>query len=514
MYAYNPQVVLVIAILFNILTVFVITGLLEYKGQVKKALGAVFTDTSCKVNYFPKYFASRAITCYVVTIVAVSAIFSNRALPFQFILFGFFSVVLFFHYSNKLTMAWRRFSHQQFTKKLFVTALLIRVIYVVFIYFYFIEMTGRPHAYHVGDELLYHTLAATWKDYGLEAFVDQLSGYIVFSDTGYCWWLGAEYRLLGTHVLPARFLKCFADAVTCMLVYNLAERNFGEEAGRIAAIFYMLLPNAWYYCGITLKETEMVFLLMLFVERSDLVFHYPRVKFKDLILPGLVVIIIFMFRTALAAVMLGGMMAAVVFSSGKQLLWWKKVIYGVIFGVCMLFAVGTELMDEAQQLWLGRGENQEVGYQWRAEVKNGNSFAKYASASVFAPLIFTIPFATMVEIVGQENQMMLNGVCFIKNIMSGFTIFAMLILLFRGDWKRHVLPIAVMCGYLVVLVFSNFAHSERFHFPVLPLEMIFAAYGVTQMTNRHKSWYMVWIVAMGVANVIWALIKLRGRGLA
>ena len=110
--------------------------------------------------------------------------------------------------------------------------------------------------------------------------------------------------------------------------------------------------------------------------------------------------------------------------------------------------------------------------------------------------------------------MLLNGANFTKNIMSGLTILALFLLLIRGDWRKHVLPIAAMCGYLVVLVFSNFAHSERFHFPVLPLELMFAAYGVSQLTNKHKRWYTIWVIGIVIANIGWAWIKLAGRGLA
>lgn len=110
--------------------------------------------------------------------------------------------------------------------------------------------------------------------------------------------------------------------------------------------------------------------------------------------------------------------------------------------------------------------------------------------------------------------MMMNGANFVKNIISGLTILALFLLLKRGDWRKHVLPIAVMCGYLVVLVFSNFAHSERFHFPALALELMFAAYGVTQLTNKHKRWFVIWLVVICIANVAWAYIKLKGRGMA
>lgn len=434
-------------------------------------------------------------------------------MPFQFMLFGIVFVVLFFNYANKLTMDWRRLKPHTFTKRLFTTALLIRIVYVVFIYFYYIEMTGVPHAYYPADELLYEFVGPRLIEFGFGQYGGFLKSCgIGFSDSGYCWWLGIENVLLGTHVLPKRLVKCIIDAFSCVLIYNLAERNFGESTGRIAAIFCMLMPNMWYYCGITLKETEMVFMTILFAERADLAVHSKEITIKSLLFPGLVALAMFTFRTALAAVLIAALVAALLLSSGKQLELWKKVLYTSVFAIWMFLTVGVEMIQETQQLWEGRNQNQSVGYEWRASRAGGNSFAKYASASVFAPLIFTIPFSTLVDVSGQENQMLLHGGNFIKNIMSGFTILALFLLLVRGDWRKHVLPIAVMCGYLVVLVFSNFAHSERFHFPVLALELMFAAYGVSQLTNKYKRWYTLWLIGISVANIGWAWIKLAGRG--
>jgi hypothetical protein len=87
-------------------------------------------------------------------------------------------------------------------------------------------------------------------------------------------------------------------------------------------------------------------------------------------------------------------------------------------------------------------------------------------------------------------------------------------MLFSGEWRKRVLPIALTCGYLVVLVFSNFAQSERFHFPILAFELMFAAYGISLMKNKHKRWYGIWLMVVGVAIIGWAWIKLAGRGLA
>lgn len=466
------------------------------------------------LNYFPKYFSSRSIMAYGITLALVSGIFFSRVLPLQFMLFGIIAVVVFFVFANKLTMSWGKYPERLFPKKLFTAALLIRLAYVIFIYFYYISATGEPHAFHAADEHFYQGAAEVWYKYGLEEFRGYMKAYVDFSDVGYCWWLAILYLPFGPYVLVGRVVKCFIDAFTCVLLYNIGKRNFSDAAGRIAAIFYMLMPNAWLYCGVTLKETEMVFLIILFVERGDLALRSPKLKIQDLVLPLAIIGVMLTFRTALAAVLAAAMVGALIFTSKKQLQVWKKVLYTTIFAIWMLATTGVELLQEAQILWEGRAENQTVGYQYRSERAGGNDFAKYASASVFAPLIFTIPFSSMVETPMQENQMMMNGANFIKNIISGLTILALFLLLKRGDWRKHVLPIATMCGYLVVLVFSNFAHSERFHFPVVALELLFAAYGVTQLTNKHKRWFVIWLVVICVANIAWAFIKLKGRGLA
>ena len=50
------------------------------------------------LNYFPKYFSTRAIICYLVTLALVSVAFLNHAMPFQFMLFGLIPVLVFFVY--------------------------------------------------------------------------------------------------------------------------------------------------------------------------------------------------------------------------------------------------------------------------------------------------------------------------------------------------------------------------------------------------------------------------------
>ena len=121
----------------------------------------------------------------------------------------------------------------------------------------------------------------------------------------------------------------------------------------------------------------------------------------------------------------------------------------------------------------------------------------------------------MTEVPGQENQKLIHGGNFVKTVLSYFTIMALVVLLFSGAWRKHVLPIAVLCGYLVVLVFSSFAHSERFHQPILPLTMMFAALGISLIKDNPwiKRYFDYWCVLMLIAAIAWNWFKLAGRGM-
>ena len=71
-----------------------------------------------------------------------------------------------------------------------------------------------------------------------------------------------------------------------------------------------------------------------------------------------------------------------------------------------------------------------------------------------------------------------------------------------------------LIAYLVILVFSAFAHADRFHMPALPLELLFMSYGMSLLGDqRVKRWYNWWLVVIFVAFVGWNWFKLAGRGL-
>ena len=473
-------------------------------------------------SFVPKSITDKAMITYLLAMIACLLAYSSHMMPAKWWIFGLVSVLGFFYFVNRQTKVWLNTCPIAFTKKLFWSAFAIRVVWVLVSYFLHYKWTDTPFSINAADELLYdataHYAANMLRegDWHLYTNVRDYSGY-AFSDSGYPMYLSLIYWIFFDSILIARLIKAALSAWTVVLIYKIASRNFGEGTGRMAGIFCMLMPNLIYYCSLQLKEIEMVFLAMLFVERADWLLRQPKLKLVPTISVMLIPMVLFMIRTALAATLVMAFFCALLLTTGRVSGIGKRIVLSVAalgFVIVMMFT-STSIGDDVKQMWNTRGSNQQSNMEWRTKRANGNIYAKYAGAAVFAPMIFTIPFPTMTETPGQENQKMIHGGNFVKNIVSYFTIMALLILLVSGNWRKHVLPIAVLCGYLVVLVFSNFAQSERFHLPVLPLTLMFAALGISLMKENPwvRKYFSYWCVLMFLAAVAWNWFKLAGRGM-
>ena len=475
---------------------------------------------------FPSWLNKYAVVVYVMALLIVTGMYSAYSMPWYYLLSGVVSVTLFFGYGMNLT---KRYAvnkikrEANFEKRIFGIAFFLRAIWVITIYAIFMTYYGNAFGFENADASYYNDLGqfvAGLIDKGNFHFYDEISHYSGnddIADMGYGVYVGFIYYLTDNSIIAVRLLKCIWSSLTVVLLYRLAKRNFGTQVARIAAIMVTLWPNFWYYCGAHLKETEMVFLAVLFVEQADQMLRSRQFTVWKVAPVLLIGAIIFTFRTPLGLVAILALLFTIVMASSRVVKWGKRIIIGLLAVLLIGVTMGNRIEEQARGLIEQvQGGGQEKGINWYATRENGNELAKYASATVFAPLIFTIPFPTMVHpYTGQDVQKMLNGGNFVKNIMSFFVIFALGMMLLTGKWREHLLPLSFMLGYVVVLVMSSFAHSERFHQPIMMFEFMFAAYGlsIVMTKKKYKQWFLCWCIIMFIACLAWNWFKLKGRGL-
>lgn len=476
------------------------------------------------ISYFPKNMANICVLVYVVALAVVSVFFNGYVMPWWLWAFGIISVVLFFHGSNYFTKIWHNTPERLFSQKLFLLAFFIRAVYAIFIYYFNYEHYGTYYESNEGDITWYVPsalqIASEFANGNYNEVIQIWLGYgIDISDMGYIIYLSVLYLItdsMSDVVLPL-LLKAIYGAITCVMIYRVANRHFGEHVGRMTGIFSMLQFNMIWWCGSMMKETEMVFIMVWYIHEMDRVLSKGNFKLQNLTGAIILGLLLFTFRGALGLVAFGAMFLAILLSDSKVVNLTTKIVAGVLVALVLGVSYGDNIMDMVQDTRskIEGGEYQSINMEWRSMQHQGNKFAKYASAAVFAPLIFTIPFPNMVYTYqNQEMQMMVSGGNFEKNILSFFVIMVMLIFVFSGEWRKHVFPIAMLLGYLIALVLSVFAQSGRFHLPAIPLELMFAAYGISILykDKTYRRWFNYALAVEIVACIAWAWFKLAGRG--
>ena len=472
----------------------------------------------------PNWLTGKAIAFFFIPLISCWVLFGHIP-AINLIIVSSISVVLFFGLGHALSNNWLHNSEKRFLRNIFTTGFFIRLIWVVYMFFLF-----NPEHYGTtyGDRADVDWFMSFARDladwimgdtyYTLAQVIEVNDGAI--DDVGYPMWLAVEYLLTGglSYVFIPMIVKCVVGAYCAICIYRIAKRHFGVGTARIAAIFVCLNPNMIYWCASMMKETEMVFVCCMAVDKMDEALSSGNKLTLRTLWPGILLgLFMFFLRTALGLAFFGGVMMHIVLASNKVININTKIIAGLLIVIMLLVTVGDRVLRQSSQyLATAQSDAQQQNMEWRSERKGGNSFARYAGAAVFAPLIFTMPFPTFnTAEASQLLQVQLSGGYFIKNVLSAFVLYILFVLLFSGKWRNHVFILAYTCAYLMVLVLSGFAQSGRFHMPIWPMLMLLAAYGLQYVRQNKKlrDMYIYVLIAEVFVCIAWNWFKLAGRGL-
>lgn len=463
------------------------------------------------IPFFPQKIANKGILIYLISLAAVSVAFFKHAMGWEYILLGVMWVAGFFLLSSSCSRKWAKYPVKKFAWRVFWIALLLRLAWVVFSYFFYLSKTGHPFEFGAADAVGYHEESKWLAEAGWDVAFQYYGSRSGVSDIGYPFWLTLIYKIFGPSIIIARIVKGILSAITCVLIYKLASRNIGEFPGRMAAIFCTFIPNLIIYCGLHVKETEMIFLIVAFLERADYLIRNRHYNVFTIAIPTLLALSLFFFRTVLGVVALLSLFAGLIFTSSKLVGWGKRTVL-ILFGIACLagFAGGT-IATEVEGYWEARVENQVL--KRNAQTARGNQWAKYATGAVLAPMEFVMPLSTMVD-TGQENQMIMHGGNYVRNFFGIFVLLALFYAIFKDkNWRDLSLVGTFTVGYLGVISVSGYGNAERFLLPGLPCLLVMAAYGISKLNARNYKYVKYWYVVVVLMEVAWAYFKIGSRGL-
>lgn len=464
------------------------------------------------VPYFPQKIAHRAILVYLISLSLVSVFYVGYMMPWSFILLGILWVAGFFLLTNRLTETWRAIPEKVFVRRIFWVAVALRLVWVVASYYYYIEATGQPFEFGAADSASYHDEAAWLAESNWSFIWDYYFGSFGVSDVGYSLYLTVIYKIFGPAIIVPRIFKAFLSAYTCVLLYRLSQRTFGEDTGRMVGIMSVLMMNLIVYCGYHLKETEMLFLEVAFLERADYMFRREKANLWHILVPSLLALSMFFFRTVLGTVAVFSFATAVLLMNTPSMKrGWKRLALVGWGLLCLLVLSGGTIMTEVEGYWERKEENLErKRYQ---QTVRGNQWAQYATGAVMAPMVFVLPFSTMVDVAGQYGQQEKHGGNFIRNFMGFFAIMGVFEALRRKKWRDFALIGSFVIAYLGIVSVSGYGNAERFLLPGLPGLIIIWGYGISTLRRNTFKLLVPWSVVVVAMEFAWAFFKLGSRGL-
>lgn len=455
------------------------------------------------------------IGLYLLSLLIVSLLFRSYAMKAEWMAWGVGTVVLFFLMSYVFTQRWAHDDRKKFLWKAFLVAFGIRAVYVTAMVYYYYYRTHLSLEFGAADSIGYHLSAVHYAELFRQGqfkpvFQDLNASTAGFSDQGYVLYLTGLYTLFGQNVLGPRLLKALMSAYMCVAIYKLTERNLGAKTAKLATVMAVFLPQFIHYTGTYLKETEMIFLATLALERLDYLIHSKRTTFWNILLVVVLTALTFGFRTIVGMILIASYVLAILLTDTARI---NKKAKTIGIGAVMLTAVILVLTPIGREMIFTFQQNfKESGYlTWKYE-RLGLKYAEYAHYKYMAPGAFTLPLTNLVE-VANSTQKLMNGTYFVKNYLAFFAMWCIVAAIRQKQWKRFGMIGGYTILYVLLIAFSFAANSERYHLPALPGMLIMAAYAMTRFKRKDFGWYYAYCGLLLIAILGWNYLKLSARGL-
>ena len=451
---------------------------------------------------------------YFAALIVISMVFSDYALQPKWMLWGIGEVLFFFVLTAIFYPRWKNDDEKHFKWKVFLTAFGIRAVYVFVMLYYYYWETGIAFEYGAADSFWYHKMGiylarAAKNGYFKEAFYS-LNDLMGFSEKGYILWLALIYRIFGRSWLVPRLFKALMSAYLCLVIYKLGERTMGKRTGRLAAVMCVFMPILIQICGLHTKETEMIFLSILALERMDYLIRSKKYTVWNIFCPILLTGLTFGFRTVVGMCLIFAFLVFVVLSS-RDLVNKKGKIITLAATVVVFFGfLFTPVGREMKIIY--RLKFSDLDYQTERYESLGMKHSELAQSWILTPGAFVLPLAPMVEEAPDHNKM-IHGSTYVKNFLAFFAMLAIVVAFRQKKWRDFSLIGAYELSYLAIIMFSFAANSERYHEPSVPLLILMAAYAMTHLRRKDLKWFYAYCGVLFAALVLWNWLKLSARGL-
>lgn len=464
----------------------------------------------------PLWVATRPLVFTFLVLAAAAVYFREMLLPLFYIFYGIVYCILFFIGTRFFYNEWAAVPDHVFSRRLFGVSLFFRLISVVFLYFLYIHQTGIPFEPYTADAYTYHNLGMQIASSMTNGTFDasQFFYYDAIDDTGMPMLIGLLYYLFGPHVILFRLFNVVIGSLTVLIYFKMAGMVFSRNVARLSAVMLMLYPSVLYYTGLHLKETIMIFMIILTIYAGIKINKSKKLNLSNVLLFLTGLIPMFFFRNTLGILLFASFILYTFFyqlaGQGRNII---KLFVSIAVIIPTLFiAYNTPIHERTQALYERSSGQFEASMNYRAARQGGNALTEHASLPLFVVLGLSGPNPGLVDIPMQDNLLLENPGKFAMNMLAFFCFLGFLFV-FRNRSPEHLFIIAVLFGWIYAFSLGGFGTSGRFHLLTQPLLLLYISQGIFSVTERQKRYYVPYLVLISIIILVWNFFKLYGRGM-
>lgn len=449
----------------------------------------------------------------------------NAVSPF---FIGYNLIILFSIYSGlNYFMGTMLYQRGDFRRKLFIVSFSFRMVYMLILLFLWYFFTDTPFSIEAVDAFAFHREGVKLaSDFSFSYLIDGGYSHFNLDDRFYPFVLGILYSISENSVVFVRIFQVFVSSLTVVFLYDTIKLIDDEIRARIASLLLTFSGIIVFFTGIHLKETWMIFFLMLMIR--SVVFLLNQ---KHLILNSLCVAVslfaLLGMRFALFFIALFSIPFYLVFLQriGKRKINIFIKTLTIVFITLSSYLIFNHTtywnfgVEETTNTIIGNDEKQTSS--GRASRFQSQNIVKMFSAGVIAtPIAFLTPFPSLTRTninpiarVPQTEQWYHIGNLFFWGILSYFYFIGMFLMVKHKVLRKYANFLFLSIFYTVALLVSMYLTSIRFNVIKLFLVIPFVAYGISYANTKIFRYWTPYTVVYCLLVVVWNYLKLARAGL-
>lgn len=467
----------------------------------------------------------------IVTIMMHYVFFRSATISLGFIAPNLLMVIIAnVYYQHNLISKEINVSESKFEKQIIFHSLMIRILVASILSLIFYLISGSLHDVEAIDSKVYYEIASFMADrLRNEGVYDTSRLFTSFDDNGYIHIMMLIHLIGGNSILFFRLFQCIIGSITVLFIYRITKMVFkNEKAARISAILAIPFPHAVEYSAVLLKETILVFAVIVSIYSFLEIFKNGfKIKFIVLITAGLVLCASMRFVYLL--ILLPSFIVFVLINiRGGRLRIVRMVVSIATVGIILYIIIGKigykeQVMQKGTEYVNYVGESSSGLTKKRSSI-GGNSLTqndvyrfslKFGGTALFIPLSMSFPFPTLLKTnivyFDQTMKWYFVGGILLWNFLSYFSLVG-IITSVKKHFKESVLLLFIVIMMVVVLLKGFVITSDRHNLVKESLLLIFAGVGMEiKMKNKYK-YFLIFSIVMMIAIVGFSFFKLKARG--